>query len=335
MKTEPVLVDVIIVNFEAGDMLVRSVNHLLAQTFDNFRAIIVDNASSDNSLDLLTMQDPRLEIVRLDTNTGFAKANNIGAALGSAPWIACLNPDAYAEPTWLQTLHRAASSRPDIVMAGSTQITAHDDMLLDGTGDLYAPIGFAWRSLYHRSISRLPPTGEVFGPCAAAALYRRDAFDEVGGFDEDFFCYHEDVDLAFRMRLRGGRAIQVKNAVVRHVGSGVVGTESPFAVYHGTRNRTWTFLKNMPMLILVVMLLPHIGLSALFLIRAVFKKRLRPTWRGTVDAMRALPKIWAKRAIVQRSRTTSIWKLLSAMTWSPVRFLTRDADVRVKDDWEQ
>ncbi|PHR54474.1 MAG: glycosyl transferase [Robiginitomaculum sp.] len=331
-KTDPPQVDVVIVNFNAGDMLARTVACLQAQTLDNFHAIIIDNASSDDSLEKLSLDDPRFEIIKLDENTGFARGNNIGIAKGIAPWITCLNPDAFAEPGWLEALLRQAKSDPNIVMAGSTQIMADDHSLLDGAGDLYAPFGFAWRGLYHRPIDRLPETGEVFGPCAAAALYRRDAFEAVNGFDEDFFCYHEDVDLAFRLRLAGGTAVQVREAIVYHVGSGITGAESPFAVYHGTRNRIWTFFKNMPLVPLILLTPAHLGLSVLFLIRALFKRRAGPTWRGMVDGLVGLPGLAPKRRVVQQTRKLSSLAILRAMTWSPIRFLSRDADVRPSAD---
>jgi GT2 family glycosyltransferase len=328
----PPEVDVIIVNYNAGTMLKRTIDCLCAQTEKNFRAFIIDNGSSDGSLEALKPLDPRFKLVELGENTGFAHGNNTGIAMGRARWIACLNPDAYAEPDWLENLIQAADQEPDITMAGSTQIFAEDETVLDGSGDLYAPFGFAWRGLYHRPLFRLPPSGEVFGPCAAAALYRRDAFELAGGFDESFFCYHEDVDLAFRLRLLGGWAIQVQNAVVKHVGSGITGSESPFAVYHGTRNRTWTFFKNMPLIPLLVFAPAHFFLSFLFLIRSVFKGRFHPTWNGFRDSMKGLGQILEKRKQVQKTRKVSSWVLLRAMTWSPIRFLTRDADIRVPKD---
>jgi len=324
----PISIDVIIVNYNAGDMLQRAVQCLLAQTFTNLRVFIIDNASTDDSLSLLITDDQRVEILKLSENTGFAKANNIGATMGTAPWIACLNPDAFAEANWLEELLKGAISNPDYVMAGSTQISALQSHLLDGAGDLYSPSGFAWRGLYRHPLSSLPETGEVFGPCAAAALYRRDAFETAGGFDESFFCYHEDVDLAFRLRLLGGKAIQVKEAIVHHVGSGITGIESPFSVYHGTRNRSWTFYKNMPIIPLLLLAPFHIALSSLFLIRAVFKGRFDPTWRGTIDSIFGLKQVWKSRQEIQKSRKVSSLNILRAMTWSLRKFLTRSSDVR-------
>jgi len=322
-------VDVIIVNYNAGTMLRRCVAALAAQDMENFRVFLIDNASSDGSIEALPPLDDRFEVIKLDENTGFAKGNNIGVARGNAPWIALLNPDAYAEPDWLQNLLKAAQSDPSITMAGSTQIDANQRHLLDGAGDLYAPNGFAWRGLWHHPIERLPDTGEVFGPCAAAAAYRRDAFETVGGFDEDFFCYHEDVDLAFRLRLVGGRAIQVREAVVYHEGSGVAGAQSPFAVFYGTRNRTWTFVKNMPLAPMIVLFPFHVGMVCAFIVRAIFKGQFMPTLTGFIASIAGLPHAFANRKAVQASRKISLITLLKAFTWSPITFFSRGADVRL------
>ncbi len=321
-------VDIIIVNYNAGAMLRACVNALVQQSFSNFRVILVDNGSKDGSIKALPPLDERFELLKLEENAGFAKGNNIGAAHGHAPWIATLNPDAYARPDWLEKLLQAACCHPSIVMAGSTQIDANQRHLLDGAGDIYAPSGFAWRGMWHHPLERAPGTGEVFGPCAAAALYRREAFEAAGGFDEDFFCYHEDVDLAFRLRLAGGRAVQVREAIVYHEGSGVSGMQSPFAIYHGTRNRTWTFFKDMPLVVLFLMLPLHIGLSAGFLVRSMFKGQFRPTRDGIVSSMAGLPRMLAKRQAVQASRRISLAALLKSFTWSPVKFLLRKSDVR-------
>jgi N-acetylglucosaminyl-diphospho-decaprenol L-rhamnosyltransferase len=321
-------VDVIIVNYNAGTMLRKCVEALSCQTLENFRVFLIDNDSKDGSIEALPPLDARFKIICLDENTGFAKGNNIGSTHGTAPWIALLNPDAYAEPDWLQTLLDTARNDPAIVMAGSTQIDAKQHHLLDGAGDLYAPIGFAWRGLWHRPVELLPQTGEVFGPCAAAALYRRDAFEAVGGFDEDFFCYHEDVDLAFRLRLVGGRGIQVSEAVVYHEGSGVSGAQSPFAVFHGTRNRTWTFVKNMPLGLLILFLPFYVGLVSAFIVRALFKGQFLSTITGFGASLAGLRQAFAKRKDVQASRRIRITTLLKAFTWSPITFFSRGADVR-------
>ncbi len=327
-KAQAPRIDVIIVNYNAGSMLGDCVAALKAQSMGDFSAIIVDNGSTDGSLEALPVLDDRFAVLRLGENKGFARGNNLGAAQGSAPFIATLNPDAYAAPNWLEALLAAVETAPGMSMAGSTQIMARDHDRLDGAGDVYTPYGIAWRGGWNYPVTMTPPTGTVFGPCAAAALYRRDAFEAAGGFDEDFFCYHEDVDLAFRLRLSGGAALQVKAAVVYHEGSAISGQQSPFAVYHGVRNRVWTYFKCMPLVPLIVFLPAFIAVSFLFLLRAVIKKQFVATWRGYGDAIGGLGPVLAKRRVIQRARRVSSWRLLRAMTWSPLALLRRAIDVR-------
>ena len=136
---------------------------------------------------------------------------------------------------------------PDVAaFASQMRLDATPDRL-DGAGDSYHVSGRAWRNGHNAPAADWPAgEHEVFAPCAAAALYRRAAFEEVGGFDESYFCYFEDVDLGFRLRLHGYRSLYVPSSVVRHVSSALSGYRSDFAVYHGERNSVWTFVKNMP-----------------------------------------------------------------------------------------
>lgn len=319
--------DVIIVNYNAGDHLKACVAGLAAQTFGDFTAVIIDNASADGSIASLGALDPRFSIVVNDDNIGFAAACNQGAALGSARWIAMLNPDAIPADNWLEEL-LACADRTGAAAAGSTQIWTENTSLLDGAGDVYSPLGIAWRGAYGAPLADAPETGVCFGPCAAAALYRRDRFEALGGFDENYFCYMEDVDLAFRLRLTGEFAVQCREAVVHHVGSAIAGRASPFVIYYGTRNRLWTFLKDAPPLMFAVMLVPHLLVNFAFLARSVVHGRSGPTWRAIRDALAAWPEVMKWRREVQSTRTVSSLELSRAMTWSLAKLLRRHPDVR-------
>jgi N-acetylglucosaminyl-diphospho-decaprenol L-rhamnosyltransferase len=293
----PPLVRVVIVNYNGGVHLRRCVECLLQQTEERFEAIVVDNGSGDASLDCLP-SDPRLRIVPLQCNLGFAKANNLAMEDCSTPLIALLNPDAFPEPGWLAALLRAAGDNPGAVMFGSLQLRAEDPGLLDGAGDVYYCAGTSWRGGHRNVRPLIAPSGEPFGPCAAAALYRTDWLRRVGGFDEHYHCYAEDIDLAFRLRLAGGRCLLVGDAVVAHVGSAVTGEASNFSVYHLARNHIWTFFKCMPGPLLLLLLPAHLGLVAATLVRARRRgqagratapfnpgggrpfAKLQPHWRG-------------------------------------------------------
>jgi GT2 family glycosyltransferase len=316
-------VRVIIVNYNAGAYLRRCVEALLAQTMGDFEAVIVDNGSSDGSLDGLP-SDPRLHIDRPGCNLGFAAGNNRAAAGASGAYIAFLNPDAIPSPNWLERLSAAAEARTDVALFGSLQVQDDDPSLIDGAGDVYFFAGTAWRQ--SRGAPRGTATGQypMFGACAAAALIRRDWFERLGGFDEDYFCYFEDVDLAFRLRVMGGTCLQVNDAVVSHAGSATTGARSDFVLYHTTRNQIWTFLKAMPAPLLAVLAPAHAALVLAKWLSAVRERRGHVVARAIRDALGDLRDVLGKRARLQRARRASVLALLTAMTWSPSAFLERD-----------
>ena len=145
-------------------------------------------------------------------------------------------------------------------------------------------------------------------------------FEKLGGFDETFFCYHEDVDLAYRMRLDGGICIQSSDAKIDHVSSGISGRASDFAIYHGTRNRIWTFMKNTPRGLMPLLLPGHIVMNIFMLMWSIFRsKRARPTWRGIKDGF------FTKHDTVTPppQRKISYWTLLKSFGWSPFKLKKR------------
>jgi N-acetylglucosaminyl-diphospho-decaprenol L-rhamnosyltransferase len=327
----PPRVRVIVVNYNAGDLLARCLTALAAQTIDDFEVVIIDNDSVDGSLDGAIPADPRFNLRRQDENTGFARGNNIGAADCTADWIATLNPDAFAAPDWLERLLAAAERHPETVMFGSTQLNAADPGRLDGSGDAFFAAGLAWRGNHGRSLRLKPGEGNVFAPCAAAALYRRTAFAAMGGFDETFFCYYEDVDLAFRLRLAGERCVQVADAVVEHVSMATSGKGSDFVRFHSTRNGIWLFVKNMPGILFWGLLPAHVLLQVALLGWAAMKGHAAPVWRGLAAGMRGLGPVLARRRTIQRGRTAATSDIAAALTWSPFKLLRRDHDVRPFD----
>lgn len=326
-------VSVIIVNYNAGEWLARSVASVAAQSMADFECFIIDNGSTDGSLDALPKLDKRFTIVRLKINTGFARANNVGARKASGEWIALLNPDAFAREDWLEAMLSETARGDHVTMVGSTQYMALEPGVYDGLGDCYHAFGLAWRAAFGKRVDALaaPQTAQVFGPCAAAALYRRETFVRLGGFDERFFCYHEDVDLALRMRLDGGICVQSKDAIVDHVSSGISGRASDFAVYHGTRNRMWTFFKSMPLMGLILFTPFHIAMTLALLLWAAFRPgRFSPTWRGVKDGVKMLPEIFKARKSV--SRKIGLWGLMPALALSPIKVITRGVHSRALAD---
>lgn len=321
-------ITVVVVNYNAGDYLRGCLASLARQTFTDFETIVVDNASTDGSLDRIAETPANLTILRQDGNLGFAAANNIGARNGRGRWLALLNPDAEAAPDWLANLMRAASERPTHRMLASLQVNLHDPTKLDGAGDCYLAYGYAWRGGFGHKVESAPAAGECFAPCGAATFLPRDVFLDSGGFDERYFCYHEDVDLGFRLRLRGERCQFVPEAVVRHAGSAISGRTSRFAVFHGVRNGVWTYVKNMPgWLLLLTSPVWFIGSLAL-LLRGAVRGAFVPTWQGFAAAFAGLGPALQSRRVVKAQRSVSTAKLAAAFTWNPLAYLGRSIQVR-------
>jgi len=312
-------VSVIIVNYNAGKYLRPCVESLLTQTLTNFECILIDNGSTDGSLDTLPKLDARFTIIEAGENLGFAVANNRAVEKTSADWIALLNPDAFARADWLEQGLAARTMLPKTSMVGSTQYLALEPEKFDGLGDEYHAFGVAWRAGFGKAATEAV-TREAFGPCGAGAFYDRHVFQSLGGFDESFFCYHEDVDLAFRMRLAGYRCVQSADTIIDHVSSAISGRASEFAVYHGTRNRIWTFFNNMPWPLLLFLTVPHLMINLAFLTVGLFRKgRFKPTFRGVRDGFFTRP----QSRLVKVKRKVGLMALLGAMGWNPLKIVKR------------
>ncbi len=320
-------VTIIIVNYNAGDRLRRCLDCLAAQTFQDFETILVDNRSTDNSLEHARRARFHTIIDEAETNLGFAAANNRAAKTAKGEWLAFLNPDAYPEPGWLAALLAAAERHPEADAFGSAQIDAAHPEQLDGAGDAYHFSGIPYRGHHGWPVASLPPEGECFAPCAAAALYRRATFAGLGGFEESFFCYCEDVDLGFRLRLAGGRAVQIPDARVLHEGSGVTGRRSDFTVYHGHRNRIWVYYRNMPLALLIVSAPFQVLANIYLLVRFAFLGEAKPYLRAMRDGFLGLPAQTAARRNIQRTRKVSLGAFSKTLTWSPLKLLRKEADI--------
>ena len=299
----PLLVSVVIINWNGAEVLPRCLEALRSQTCQDFEIIIVDNGSVDGSVDGLENRFSEVNLIRLQENRGFAVANNIAAQQARGKWLVLLNNDAFPEPEWLATLLTASKQHPGAAAFGSCMIRADNPKLLDGTGDIYHISGLAWRRHYnHPRESAGDSPEEIFSPNAAAAMYRRDVFLQLNGFDEDFGSYHEDVDLGFRLRLLGYRCYYVPDAIVYHIGSASTGVRSEFAVYHGHRNLVWSYFQNMPGYLVWKYLPAHSLATLIFLAFYSIRGRARAIWRAKWDALLGLPRALRKRRAIQAFR---------------------------------
>lgn len=324
MPDEQPTVAVIVVNLNAGPHLARTLESLERQTLRPQRVILVDNGSTDGSLDGIPDRFSFVELVQPGANLGFAGGNNLAARMADGcEWIALLNPDAFPRPDWLERLLAAAAREPRYTMLTSTLVDADDHERLDGTGDVYHTSGLAFRRDHGRLRANVGrPTGEVFAASGAAGLYRREAFLAVGGFDERFFCYLEDIDLAFRLRLAGHRCLYVADAVVEHIGSATTGRVSEFTIFHSHRNLVWTYVKNMPGVLFWLYLPGHVLVNLAAVVGFSAHGQARAVLRAKRAALAGLPEMLDERRRLQSGRSVGALELRRLMGKGRTAFTT-------------
>jgi len=310
------------VNYNGKAYLQRCLEYVKKQSLRPSEVLVVDNASTDGSLEMVQELFPEFGTLKNEANLGFAMACNQGIEVcekKGAKYVALLNPDAFPEYNWLAQLVETAERNPHCGSVASRMMMEEDPSRIDGLGDAYHMFGFGWRR-GHGELLQDGPQGDldsnmesrVFGACAGAALYRVSALNDVGNFDADFFCYMEDVDLAYRLNLAGYTCMLNQRACVNHVGSGITGYRSEFSTYYGQRNLPWVFVKNTPPGLFWLLLPGQLSVNLASLVVAAFRGQFRVVWRAKRDAMALLGDAWRKRASIQTTRVetiSSIWKL--------------------------
>lgn len=317
-KAEAPAVSVCVIAYNSGPTLRTCLERLGEQTFRDFEAIVIDNASPDPGDVEIAAAFPFVRLVRNAENLGFAAAGNQAARLARGRWFVLLNPDAYAEPGWLAALVAAAGRHPQVRSFTSVQRVEGEPGLLDGLGDVMSVFGIPYRGGYLSPDRGQAREGEVFSPCGAAMMIDRQLFLELGGFDEDFFCYNEDVDLGYRLQLVGEPTLLAPEAVVHHVGSASSGgRKSEFAVFHGTRNRFWVLFKNTPAILLPLVVPLHLMALALVYMKPDNRPHIGLILKAVRAAFAEAPKIFRTRRAVQARRRASAAEIARAMTWNP------------------
>ena len=240
-------ISVVVINYNGQDYLEELLSSLSHQTFHNYELILVDNASSDNSLATVRSLYPNCQTIEQKTNLGFSRAANLGARRAKGKFLAFLNPDLKLDPNWLGKLVDCAISDPRIAAVASKMLLYDDPSKLNGVGGMMNYLGYTWdRGMFETDCGQYDQTEEVLFASAGAALFRRSMFLEAGGFDEHFFMYHEDVDLCWRLWLFGNRVVTAPQAVAIHhfSGSTQMSKGMQWRELMGERHNIRTLLKN-------------------------------------------------------------------------------------------
>jgi GT2 family glycosyltransferase len=288
-------VAVVVPNWNGARVLGACLAALARQEEIAAEVLVVDNGSTDGS-DLLA-EENGVRVLRLGRNTGFGAAANRGVAETRAPLVAVLNSDACPEPGWLRRLAAVATtSSPDVWAWGSVQL--RPDGAVESAGDAWSLGGAAYKLLSGEPVTVLPEQPfEVFSPPGAAPLFRRAAFEELGGYDASFFLYYEDIELAWRARWRGWRSLTVPTARVRHElgGSGDAARTQRFAA----RNSLITTVRHVPRLRPWVLLRHTVHEAVVAQQRGV----LKPYLQGRAAGVAALPSALGDRRRSRRDHT--------------------------------
>jgi GT2 family glycosyltransferase len=326
-------VSIVVVNFNRCDLLQACLRSVWLQTQRNIEVIVVDNGSTDGSVEFLrrfrsTGEGIAFRVVFLPENCGFAGGCNAGIRVARGRYIATLNNDAEADPHWLEELVPVMESNPEIGMCASKILLSGDRTRIDKVGHLIYPDG-----LNHGRGSGEQDSGQYDTPCdvlfpdGAAALYRRAMLDEIGLFDELFFAYGDDADLGLRGRLAGWTCRYVPTAVVFHIHSATAGEFSALKAFLIERNRLFVAVKLLPLRLLLVSpfytglrfaghaygAMFKVGSSGKFAAasrRALAGAMLRAYWSG----IKHLPAMFRSRKFIQRGARVSSREFL-ALIW--------------------
>jgi GT2 family glycosyltransferase len=307
------VVTVVVPTLSADARLKECVDSLIGQTRQDLEVIVVDNSGA--GLVRKNGTAPGARVIENPRNAGFGTAINQGIRASSSPYVATLNDDAVADPTWAERLVAALEARPDCGMCAS-QVRFFGEPRLDSAGMLIARDGSSKQRGHGRPPEDFPVAEEVLMASGSAALYRRTMLEQTGGFDDEFFLYCEDTDLGLRARWAGWKCLYAPDALVQHHYSHSAGRASGLKAYYVERNRLFVLVKNFPGRLLaaapfvsaaryfwhVWYLLQGRGSAARF--RAEGGAGPKMAWyilRAHVSLLASLPRLWRQRAEIRRN----------------------------------
>jgi GT2 family glycosyltransferase len=240
----------------------------MLQTYARFEIIVIENASEDNSMKILRTYE-EISIIENAKNLGFASAVNQGITEAVGEYILLLNNDVVIENDFLDKIIEPIKNNPRIFSVASKMIRFYEKNLLDDAGDFYNLLGWAFKRGDGKPITKYNKNQKIFSACAGASIYRKSVFKEIGLFDDDFFAYLEDVDIAYRGKIHGYINIYEPDAVCYHIGSATSGGTkyNSFKIKLSARNNLYVCYKNMPLLQLIINL-PFLTMG--FLIKYIF-----------------------------------------------------------------
>lgn len=303
------LVSVVIPNWNGKRFLTGVLDSLAKQTYKQVEVVVVDNGSHDGSVEFIRENYPTVQLALYEKNTGFAVAVNRGIRESKGEFIALINNDTVLEDEFIAELVKGMDEHPECGSLGCKMLAYDDHSLLDGVGDGYRRGGLPGRIGHREKDTGLFDEGRyILGACGGAALYRRSLFCDIGLFDDDYFAYLEDVDIALRAQSAGYKCYYIPTARIYHLGCGTTGSGySPLVVKLSAQNNWNTIVKNIPMPLLIKFL-PQIAFWQAYYLAVVCVRggQVLPWLEGSFKALLLLPRMLGKRAQINKKRKVSL-----------------------------
>jgi GT2 family glycosyltransferase len=317
MTSRPVqpLISVVIPNYNGGAFLEGCLSSLLRQTYTRIEIVVVDNASADASIEIILRVAPQAALLRKERNLGFAGGANAGIRAAHGEWIAVLNNDTEVAPDWLAECVHAMERHPEAAYLACRILNFNERDRIFSAGDCLLRAGIGYRrgqDLKDRQEYRQET--EIFAASGCAALYRKCVLDEANGYDERFFAYLEDVDLALRLQAAGYRGWYVPRAEVYHLGGATSGGEfSLLAARLRTRNSILLLVKSMPARIFWRCCTRIAAAQLSWLARVITHGRVWSYLRGLAGVVPLLPVM-----LKERRRLRVLWRTSADSLWQAI-----------------
>lgn len=267
MEDKP-LISIIIVNYNGVLHLEKCLASLKKVDYDNHEIILVDNNSSDDSIEFVKNNYPKIIIIKLDKNYGFAYPNNVGAKNARGPLLLFLNNDTITTPNFVSELVKIMNSDPKIGICQSLLLKINNEV--DSSGDFIDSIGVAYSSK-----ERVRTVKEILSAKGASMIIRKDIFERLGGFDEKFFVSFEDVDLGWRCWIIGYKVVVVPASIVYHIGGQTINKMKSELAFHGIKNQISMKITNFEVKLAVKNLLLFFGIHGFKMIRVFLDYEIR------------------------------------------------------------
>lgn len=257
-----------------------------------YRVLVVDNGSTDGSVEYIRAyaeshlgENYRYELITLTENTGFCHAVNVGIAAADGPYVVLLNNDTKVAPDFLRALYERMEECPEAFSASASMRMWDAPELLDGAGDNYCVLGWAYARGKGRAAKQYEKPCEIFASCGGAAIYRREILEKIGLFDELHFAYLEDLDLGYRARIHGYINVYAPRARVIHYGSASTGSRyNEWKTDKASANSVYVIWKNMPLLQwlwnMPLLLLGFLVKFLFFIRKGMGKIYIKGLWKG-------------------------------------------------------